>query len=51
MKTKIFKSKEINSLKNKVKNFQKQNEILIVSETTFFDRIDEKETTVLSYYL
>lgn len=51
MNTKIFKSKEISSLKNKVKTFQKQNEIVIVNESSFFDRIDEKETTVLSYYI
>lgn len=51
MKTKIFKSKEISSTENKFKNFLKTNEIVIVSKVNFFDRIDEKETIVLSYYV
>lgn len=51
MKSKTFKSPTIKSVQNKVQNFVKQNEIVIVNQSSFYDRIDEKETVVLSYYL
>lgn len=50
MKTKPFKSKDIKSLQNKADNFKRTNDIVIVNESLFFDRINEDHVLVISYH-
>ncbi len=51
MKTKVFKASEKEQNEIPVKEFKESNDIVIVSEIHFFDRIDGKETHILFYYI
>jgi len=51
MKTKAFKASYKDENEVLIKAFKQDNEIVIVSEIHFFDRIDGKETHIIFYYI
>lgn len=50
MNVKIFKAPTKEGNETLLNVFKQDEEPIVVSEVHFFDRIDEKETIVLSYY-